>query len=33
MAIANLGKLNPEGCAAAERSGIVNSHAIRYNER
>lgn len=33
MAIANLSKLNPEGCAAAERSGIVNSHAIRYNER
>lgn len=33
MAIANLGKLNPEGGAAAERSGIANSHAIRYNER
>lgn len=29
----DISKLNPEGCAAAERSGIANSHAIRYNER
>jgi hypothetical protein len=28
-----LSKLNPEGCAAAERSGIANFYAIRYNER
>jgi hypothetical protein len=28
-----LGKLDPEGGAAAERSGIANFYAIRYNER
>jgi hypothetical protein len=28
-----LSKLNPEGGAAAERSGIANFYAIRYNER
>lgn len=33
MAIANLGKLDPEDGAAAERSGIANFYAIRYNER
>jgi len=27
-----LSKLNPEGGAAAERSGIANFYAIRYNE-
>jgi len=28
-----LSKLDPEGGAAAERSGIANFYAIRYNER